>query len=34
MLDCGNVSHDSLQYWVQEAFHQGARAQQELDGEK
>ncbi len=34
MLDCGNVSHDSLQYWVQEAFHKGAEAQRELDGEK
>ena len=34
MLDCGNVSHDSLQYWVQEAFHQGAKAQRELDDEK
>jgi hypothetical protein len=34
MLDCGNVSHDSLQYWVQEAFHQGAKAQRELDSEK
>ncbi len=34
MLDCGNVSHDSLQYWVQEAFHQGAKAQRELDGDK
>jgi hypothetical protein len=34
MLNCGNISHDSLQYWVQEAFHQGARAQRELDSEK
>jgi hypothetical protein len=34
MLECGNVSHDSLQYWVQEAFHQGALAQRELDSEK
>jgi hypothetical protein len=34
MLDCGNVSHDSLQYWVQEAFHQGAKAQRELDSEE
>jgi hypothetical protein len=34
MLTCGNVTHDSLQYWVQEAFHKGAEAQQELDSEK
>lgn len=34
MLNCGNVSHDSLQYWVQEAFHRGAEAQRELDSEK
>jgi hypothetical protein len=34
MLECGNVSHDSLQYWVQEAFHRGAEAQRELDSEK
>jgi hypothetical protein len=34
MLTCGNVTHDSLQYWVQEAFHQGAQAQRELDSEK
>jgi hypothetical protein len=34
MLDCGNISHDTIQYWVQEAFHQGARAQRELDSEK
>lgn len=34
MLTCGNVNHDSLQYWVQEAFHQGAQAQRELDSEK
>ena len=34
MLDCGNVDHDSLQYWIQEAFHQGAKAQRELDSEK
>jgi len=34
MLACGNVTHDSLQYWVQEAFHKGAEAQRELDSEK
>lgn len=34
MLDAGNVDHDSLQYWIQEAFHQGAKAQQQLSGEK
>jgi hypothetical protein len=34
MLDCGNVRHDTIQYWVQEAFHQGAKAQRELDSEK
>lgn len=34
MLNCGNVSHDSLQYWVQEAFHKGAEAQRELDSEE
>jgi len=34
MLDMNKIDHDALQYWVQEAFHQGAKAQRELDGEK
>jgi len=33
MLDTNRIDHDALQYWVQEAFHQGARAQRELDSE-
>ena len=28
------IDHDALQYWIQEAFHQGAKAQRELDSEK
>ena len=34
MLDMNKIDHDALQYWIQEAFHQGARAQRELDSEK
>ncbi len=34
MLDLNKIDHDTIQYWVQEAFHQGAKAQQELDSEK
>jgi hypothetical protein len=34
MLDLDKIDHDALQYWIQEAFHQGAKAQQELDSEK
>ena len=34
MLDLNKIDHDALQYWIQEAFHQGAKAQQELDSEK
>jgi hypothetical protein len=34
MLDTNKIDHDALQYWIQEAFHQGARAQRELNGEK
>jgi hypothetical protein len=34
MIDSNKIDHDALQYWIQEAFHQGARAQQELDSEK
>jgi hypothetical protein len=34
MLDLNKIDHDALQYWIQEAFHQGARAQRELDSEK
>jgi len=34
MLKCNNITHDTIQYWVQEAFHQGAQAQRELDNEK
>ena len=34
MLDTNKIDHDALQYWIQEAFHQGAKAQRELDSEK
>ena len=34
MLDLNKIDHDALQYWIQEAFHQGAKAQRELDSEK
>jgi hypothetical protein len=34
MLDLNKIDHDALQYWIQEAFHQGAKAQRELDGDK
>ena len=34
MLDMNKIDHDALQYWIQEAFHQGAKAQRELDSEK
>ncbi len=34
MLNSNKVDHDALQYWIQEAFHQGAKAQRELDSEK
>lgn len=34
MLDMDKVDHNTLQYWVQEAFHKGAEAQRELDSEK
>ena len=34
MLDMDKIDHDALQYWIQEAFHQGAKAQRELDREK
>ena len=34
MLDMNKIDHDALQYWIQEAFHQGAKAQRELNGEK
>ena len=34
MLDLNKIDHDTIQYWVQEAFHQGAKAQRELDSEK
>ncbi len=34
MLDTNKIDHDALQYWLQEAFHQGAKAQRELDSEK
>ena len=34
MLDLDKIDHDALQYWIQEAFHQGAKAQRELDSEK
>ncbi len=34
MLDTNKIDHDALQYWLQEAFHQGAKAQRELDNEK
>ena len=34
MLEMNKIDHDALQYWIQEAFHQGARAQRELDSEK
>ena len=35
MLNSNKVDHDALQYWIQEAFHQGAKAQRELiDAEK
>ena len=34
MLDLNKNDHDALQYWIQEAFHQGAKAQRELDSEK
>jgi hypothetical protein len=34
MLDTNKIDHDALQYWIQEAFHQGAKAQRELDSTK
>lgn len=34
MIDMNKIDHDALQYWIQEAFHQGAKAQRELDSEK
>ena len=34
MIDSNKIDHDALQYWIQEAFHQGAKAQRELDSEK
>jgi hypothetical protein len=34
MLDSNKIDHDALQYWIQEAFHQGTKAQRELDSEK
>jgi hypothetical protein len=34
MIDMNKIDHDALQYWLQEAFHQGAKAQRELDGDK
>ena len=34
MLDMNKIDHDALQYWIQEAFHQGAKARRELDSEK
>lgn len=34
MIDMNKIDHDALQYWLQEAFHQGAKAQRELDSEK
>jgi hypothetical protein len=34
MLDTNKIDHDALQYWIQEAFHQGAKAQRELNSEK
>jgi hypothetical protein len=34
MLDDGKIDRDAMQYWLQEAFHQGAKAQQEIASEK
>jgi hypothetical protein len=33
MLDENKIDRDTLQYWLQEAFHEGARAQQKLSYE-